>query len=276
MAKGKDPAFLFYPGDASDDTQFMNRLERGCYFDILKAQKKFRKFTLPLIQKVLGADFQVCWPAIESVLKKEGEFYFIEWVDNAIENRAEHSAKQKKRIEEYWMKKKQPESFHGNSTEQPKHNHGFTLENENGNEIENEIRNTIKGGAGGNDPRGNDFNKPDVDGDELHFPIDTKPVRELWANWKKYRWEKYNLRYGMMGEQADLKRLEGMNFNQIQETILQAISGQWKNLYPDRGQNGKANGTGINKKQQHTATIFQGIAEHYHPKLGGNKGKPNG
>lgn len=93
MAKGKDPAFLFYPADASEDTQFMNRLERGCYFDLLKAQKKFRRFTLPLIQKVLGADFTACWPAIESVLRKDGEVYMIGWADDAMERRANWSDK---------------------------------------------------------------------------------------------------------------------------------------------------------------------------------------
>lgn len=139
MAKGKDPAFLFYPGDASEDTQFMNRLERGCYFDILKAQKKFRKFTLALIQKVLGNDFQACWPAIESVLAKDGDLYFIGWANDAIENRAEHSAKQKKRIEEYWAKKRSelvPEVNQTDTTEQPKPNQVSSLESENENEDE--------------------------------------------------------------------------------------------------------------------------------------------
>ena len=141
MADRRDPAFLFYPGDASEDTQFMNRLERGCYFDILKAHKKFRRFTLPLIKKVLGADFNTCWPAIESVLKKEGDNYFIGWVDEAIENRAAHAEKQKKRIQEYWDKKKSecvPAPIQQTTTEQPKQKSGKTLEKEiaKGEEIE--------------------------------------------------------------------------------------------------------------------------------------------
>ena len=140
----KDPAFLFYPADASEDTQFMNRLERGCYFDILKAQKKFRKFTLPLIQKVLGGDFIHCWPAIESVLEKEGDLYFIGWVNTAIENRAEHAAKQKKRIQDYWDKKnaekqtvEEPGLNQIDSTEQPDLIQTHTLVIENANAIEN-------------------------------------------------------------------------------------------------------------------------------------------
>lgn len=92
----KDPAFLFYPGDASDDTQFMNRLERGCYFDILKAQKKFVKFTFDQLKKVLGNDFNSCWPALELVLKKDGDFYFIEWVAEKIEERKKFSESRSK------------------------------------------------------------------------------------------------------------------------------------------------------------------------------------
>ena len=167
MAKGKDPAFLFYPADASEDTQFMNRLERGCYFDLLKAQKKFRRFTLPLIQKVLGADFAACWPAIESVLRKDGEVYMIGWADDAIENRAEHSAKQKKRIQEYWDKKKQtesiPDSFQEHTTEQPKQSSGNTLENENAIVNENAIEDKEKL------KEYDDWTQQIIDGNDHHF-----------------------------------------------------------------------------------------------------------
>lgn len=83
----KDPAFLFYPADASEDTQFMNRLERGCYFDLLKAQKKFHRFTIDAIKKVLGKDYELCWGSLEVVLKKDNVGYFIEWADDAIEKR---------------------------------------------------------------------------------------------------------------------------------------------------------------------------------------------
>lgn len=87
----KDPAFLFYPGDASEDTQFMNRLERGAYFDILKAQKKFGKFTLDQLKKVLGGDFESCWGSLSLVLKHEDGFYFIEWVAEKIDERKKYS-----------------------------------------------------------------------------------------------------------------------------------------------------------------------------------------
>lgn len=92
----KDPAFLFYPADASEDTQFMNRLERGAYFDILKAQKRFGKFSIETLRKVLGNDFESCWPALKPCLKEIDGFYFIEWVAEKIEERKRFSESRSK------------------------------------------------------------------------------------------------------------------------------------------------------------------------------------
>lgn len=87
----KDPAFLFYPAEASEDTQFLNRLERGAYFDLLKAQKRFGRFTLEQITKVLGSDFEAVWPALKICLTYVDDMYFIEWVDESINKRRAYS-----------------------------------------------------------------------------------------------------------------------------------------------------------------------------------------
>lgn len=87
-----------------------------------------------------------------------------------------------------------------------------------------------------------DFSKPDIDGDAIVFPHDTEPMRKLWAAWKEVRWSNHQVSYAMHGEQADLKRFNGMTFQQIEATILAAIAGKWKNLYPEK------NGNGITKK----------------------------
>jgi hypothetical protein len=87
----KDPAFLFYSADAAEDTQHLDRLERGAYFDILKAQKRFGKFTLEQLHKVLGNDFEKVWPALKMCLTHEQDMYFIAWVDESIEKRKEYS-----------------------------------------------------------------------------------------------------------------------------------------------------------------------------------------
>jgi len=131
----KDPAFLFYDGDAARDVSHMNRLERGCYFDLIQAQRKFNGFTVEQARKILGKDFDSCWGALTLVLSKESDVYFIEWVRESIEKRKDHAEKQRKRIQDYWDKKK--------SKDIPKQNHGISvdipLENENENENENRI-----------------------------------------------------------------------------------------------------------------------------------------
>lgn len=143
----KDPAYLFYPADASEDTQFMNRLERGCYFDLMKAHKKFSRYTIETIKKVLGRDFEACWPAIESILKKDNAGYFIEWVDNSIERRKEFSKAQSDRITKYHNDKREnakndtgvPTTVVPNLYQTTTDDLPIVIENENEIEIVNEI-----------------------------------------------------------------------------------------------------------------------------------------
>ena len=75
------------------------------------------------------------------------------------------------------------------------------------------------------------------------MPFDTEPFRNLWAAWKKARWDNHSgERYGMQGEQAELKKLNGFTFQEAEAAILEAITGKWKQLYPKKG-NGKPTGT---------------------------------
>jgi len=108
-----------------------------------------------------------------------------------------------------------------------------------------------------------DFTKPDVDGDEVMFPIDTPAMRNLWSSWKEARWNNFGVRYAMHGEQAALRQLANMNFHEIEQAIQQAIASNWKNLYPEK--NGKRKGT---NKEQQTASTIEYLANHY-----GNKSK---
>lgn len=132
----KDPAFLFYPGDASEDTQFMNRLERGCYFDILKAQKRFRRFTLELLKKVLGQDFETCWAAIKPVLAEDADGYYIEWVEEKIQKR-EAFSESRRRNRQKKTSEEQVKKTCETSAED--------MVNGNGNGNENEIEEKLKG-----------------------------------------------------------------------------------------------------------------------------------
>jgi len=83
----KDPAFLFYDGDAARDVSHMTRLERGCYFDLIQAQKKFGRLSEEIIRKVLGKDFDECWENVKISLSYVDRMYFIEWLEDSINKR---------------------------------------------------------------------------------------------------------------------------------------------------------------------------------------------
>ena len=94
MAK-QDFCFTYYDGDAARDMAHMNRLERGCYTDLIISQRKFGRLTEGQIKKTLGNDFTECWPAIELVMLKDAdEKYYIEWLENSIEKMKRQARKQ--------------------------------------------------------------------------------------------------------------------------------------------------------------------------------------
>lgn len=244
MAK-EDFCFTYYDGDAARDTTHMNRLDRGAYHDLILAQRKFGHLTFDQIKKVLGRDFNECWPAIELIMKTDSDGkYYIEWLDNSIKRMRKHSTKQSENVSKRYQNSTKSIP---NATKGVPLGDGHGYGDGNGNGYENEGGVTI------------DFTKPDVPGDEITLPFETEPMRKLWAAWKEARWRNHRVRYAIMGEQADLRRLQGMSFNQIEQTIQQAISGNWKNLYPEK--NGKP--TYKTRQQKNTDDLVAGFAARY-------------
>lgn len=92
----RDPAFLFYDGDAAKDVSHMNRLERGCYFDLIQAQRKFGRMSLDLIKKILGREFDTCWESVKICLTYDNHMYFIEWLEESTIKRKEYSESRKR------------------------------------------------------------------------------------------------------------------------------------------------------------------------------------
>lgn len=132
----KDPAFLFYPGDAAEDVSHMNRLERGAYFDFVQAQKKFGALSIIMIKKILGKDFDSVWDALKMCLTYEKDMYFIAWLHDSIEKRKKYSASRaNNRKGQNQTKNKDSHSTYVNH-----------MENVNG--IVNGIRNEEEGGVG--------------------------------------------------------------------------------------------------------------------------------
>lgn len=106
-----------------------------------------------------------------------------------------------------------------------------------------------------------DFEKPDVDGETITMPYETDAMRKLWAGWKKYRWNAYQARYPMMGEQADLQRLQGMTYQQIEKAVLEAIAKNWKHLYPEHGK--QNNGFNAKPRKESTADLAAAFAKRH-------------
>lgn len=89
-----DFCFTFYDGDATRDASHMNRLERGAYYDLIIAQRKFGRLSLDQIRKVLGKDFDDVWPAIELTMLINDGFYYIEWLENSLQRMVAESRNQ--------------------------------------------------------------------------------------------------------------------------------------------------------------------------------------
>lgn len=268
MAKEQKVYMPLMIGDWLKGTRGMKAEVRGVYINLLLYQWD-NGFIPSDMEELCLIDPEL--PKVWDKLKSK----FVEVEPGKLQN------KKNEEVRDFWKKQKKNGGKGGrpkkenpkenptrNPNTNPKHNlhNDLDLDNDlglkNKKESKKDSRETI------------DFTSPDVEGDSLMFPIDTGPMRELWTHWKKYRWEKYQARYGFMGEQADLKRLERMTFDQIQSTILAAISNGWKNLYPEQNKN-QGNGKS-NKKQQHMASVKQSVASHYESIFAKGGGKPDG
>ena len=201
------------------------------------------------IKKTLGNDFGSCWESVSLVLKTDEKgLFFIEWLDNSEKKAKSHSKHQSDKRKGKTKHKPNDNQTEPEGTKQQPLGDGYV----DGNDI------------GLNNKKESDFSKPDIGGDELVFPIDTTAVRALWSKWKRYRWEVHQSQYGMMGEQADLKRLERMDFGQIEQTILSAIANNWKNLYPEKnGTRTNNNGKGNSVKADQSRATSDYLADYY-------------
>ena len=83
---GKDPAFLFYPGDWLGGTMHMQRITRACYFDLLMLQFNRGAFTIDEARGCLGSDFDK-WNLIEDKFVCENSKYYNERLKNEINKR---------------------------------------------------------------------------------------------------------------------------------------------------------------------------------------------
>jgi len=150
MAK-EDFCFTYYDGDAARDTTHMNRLERGAYHDIVISQRKFGHLTGAQVTKILGRDFDECWPAIELIMIKDADGkFFIEWLDRSILKMQAHSKKQSEN------RKGKTKINQTGTKQEPTLNQTQPLEDGDGNGNEDGIELENKKESHENDPRETD------------------------------------------------------------------------------------------------------------------------
>lgn len=120
MAKGKDPAFLFYPGDWLGGTLGMSFEEKGAYLEVLVLQWNCHRITSEAAKRLVGEDL---WLRIAHKFQVDAKGFFNQRLETEKIKRRKHSEKQTDNANKRWAKKNKS----GNATALP-------LENENINE----------------------------------------------------------------------------------------------------------------------------------------------
>jgi hypothetical protein len=75
---GKDPAFLFYPGDWDGGTKLFTREQKGAYMDLLVAQFNCGHMTSQEVAHILGQDYDKMWDSrlkAKFKIDDQGRFY---------------------------------------------------------------------------------------------------------------------------------------------------------------------------------------------------------
>lgn len=83
----KDFAFLFYVNDWAGGTQWLTRLQRGAYIDLLLYQVNNTCFSLEEVKSILGADFEHCWSVLERKFQQENGKFYNEKMRKVLESR---------------------------------------------------------------------------------------------------------------------------------------------------------------------------------------------
>jgi uncharacterized protein YdaU (DUF1376 family) len=130
---GKDPAFLFYPGDWNLGTMHMTLLEKGAYIELLMLQFARNKFTLAQAKHMLNDNFDLVWPNLSDKFTSDGEFY---WNERLMEEKDKRSKFSESRRNNALTTKKTEKHM---PKHMPKHMHKH-MENENENKNVNNKR----------------------------------------------------------------------------------------------------------------------------------------
>lgn len=99
----KDPATLWYWNDWYGGTVTLTRHLKGCYMDLLYAQFNSGRLSLAQIKTILGGDFGLAWPCLQTKFKRdENDNYYNERAEQEKVKRQEFSKRQSERVKKRW------------------------------------------------------------------------------------------------------------------------------------------------------------------------------
>ncbi len=204
MAK-EDFCFTYYDGDALRDMSHMNRLERGAYNDFVLQQRKFGRMNLEQIKKILGKDFEECWPALNLVLifTESDKTYHLEWLEESIAKMRKHSKKQSENVTKRYQQ---------STKRKPKTKVVTPLEDGDGDESEKIKNNKSKK-------------------TKIVLPFPTEAFIVVWEKWKIYRNEIKKPYRSVTSEQTALDRLGTFSEGVAIQMIEVSIENQWQGIF---------------------------------------------
>lgn len=248
MAKGKDPAFLFYPGDYISGTMHLDFECKGAYIDLLMLQFQKDHMSLHMIKHVLGHRFEHIWSQISDKFQFENGKYWNERLRIEKENRSNYCK----------SRRNNRNSNKHTSTHMSPHMYKH-MEDEN--EDENEDINT--GGKGGGKIKTQKKNDMSTikDTEGIPLPFKSPNFASIWSEWLQYRKEARIKNYTPTG----LKRL----FKWLSDTsngdegiaikiVEQSLEKGWQGLFELKSNlNGKTH-KGVAQKSNPTGNVPTG------------------
>lgn len=208
---GKDPAFLFYPGDWLGGTLGMTFEEKGAYMELLMLQFNRGHMTKHMIGQTVGQ----LWVNIEDKFKVDDKgLYYNARLEEEQTKRKNYSDSRRNNVLGKNQYSKQPKKKAGHMT--------LHMENENENEDENVIKDEVK--------------------IEIIFPFESDNFRQQWDIWVDYKAKEFNFKYKTPQSQqaalASLAKLSNNNEEEAINLIHNSMANGWKGLFKDK-QNGK-------------------------------------
>lgn len=133
----KDFAFLFYVNDWAGGTQWLTRLERGAYLDLLLYQVNNICFTHEIAKQILGADYDTVWANLAPKFVEENGKLWNKKMRAVLESRQKYT--DSRRNNRLGIKKKTSVRHKKNISKTYVQHMGNESVNENGNENINGI-----------------------------------------------------------------------------------------------------------------------------------------